>query len=99
VEVIAWALSVPAPKLSLPAGLLLVLAGMAESAGRYPAKSRADLLRVKLLSENYTYSIEKARSELDSSPWWPWRQGSSTRPNGTASTADLTSYRGPPCLR
>jgi len=69
VETIAWALAVPAPKLSLPGGLLLSLARFTEMACAI-ARREPPLTcsRVKLLSENYAYSIDKARRELKFKP-------------------------------
>ena len=68
-ETIADALGVRRPRLSLPEGLLLRAAGIAEAiarvTGREPPLTRS---RVKLLSESYACSTEKARRELGFEP-------------------------------
>jgi len=69
VETIADALGVPRPNKSLPEGTLLRMAGVVESIGRIlhkePPITRS---RVKLLSESYACSTEKARRELGFEP-------------------------------
>ena len=69
VETIADAVGVPRPQKSLSEGTLLRVAGIAESIGRIlhrePPITRS---RVKLLSESYACSIEKARRELGFEP-------------------------------
>ena len=69
VEMIADVLGVPRPQRCLSEGTLLRLAGMAESIGRIlhkePPITRS---RVKLLSESYVCSTEKARRELGFEP-------------------------------
>ncbi|HEY3297252.1 MAG TPA: NAD-dependent epimerase/dehydratase family protein [Armatimonadota bacterium] len=69
VRTIASSLSVSPPKISLPEGLLLSLAGIAEVVGRVAGKEPPlTCSKVRLLSENYAYSIDKAKSELGFTP-------------------------------
>lgn len=69
VETIADSLGVPRPSKSLPENSLLRAAGVAEAVGRIlrkePPLTRS---RVKLLSESYACSIDKARRELGFEP-------------------------------
>ena len=69
VEAIALSIGITPPKNSLPEGLLLGVAGIAEAVGRVahrePPLTRS---KVKLLSENYAYKIDKAKSELQFTP-------------------------------
>ncbi|MHB0913818.1 MAG: NAD-dependent epimerase/dehydratase family protein [Armatimonadota bacterium] len=66
---VARAVAAPAPSLSVPGGLLLAAAGLSEAVGRLsgrePALTRS---RIKLFSENYAYSIERAKSDLGYKP-------------------------------
>lgn len=69
VKSVSWAMKVPAPEISAPDSLLLGAAYLAETAGRVVGKEPPlTRSKVKLLSENYAYSIDKARNELGFSP-------------------------------
>lgn len=73
---IAGALGVPAPKISMPDDVLIPLAFAAEMMGRVVGKEPPlTRSRVKLLSENYAYSIDKARRELGFKPVVDLAQG------------------------
>lgn len=69
VRAIASALSVAAPRLSLPEFALLPMARISEALGRAVGKEPPlTRSRVKLLSENYAYLIDKAGSEIGYRP-------------------------------
>lgn len=69
IQAIAEVLSVPSPKISMSAGTLLVLGRWAERIGRLAGKEPPlTCSKVKLFSENYAYTIEKARTELGYQP-------------------------------
>ena len=68
-ETIAWALGVPAPRLNLPGGILFPLAKVMEITGKLVRKeSPLTRSRLKLFTENYVYSSEKARREIGFKP-------------------------------
>ncbi len=76
IETIAGELGVHPPKFSLPSGLLLSMASMAEALGRAVGKEPPlTRSRVNLFSENYAYNISKARRELGYAPSTPLAEG------------------------
>lgn len=69
IEVIAGALDVPPPKVSLPERVLLSVARISEVGGGIVGREPPlTCSRVKLLSENYAYCADKARRELGFEP-------------------------------
>ena len=88
IETIAEVLGVTPPRLSLPEGLLMLLARIAESVfgalGKEPPITQS---RVKLFSENYAYTIQKAQQELGYKP-------GVELPDGIAGTVEWYKGRG-----
>lgn len=73
---IAAELGVRPPRLSLPAGLLFACARISEAAAaRFHFEPLLTCSRVELLSENYVYSIQKARTDLGYNPLVDLREG------------------------